>query len=87
MQRESIVQQALARGYRPCFIRRNNRCYPGAPAGTQSLMIGFLDQHERLRMTTHCYLLPNLMIGASGLLDPTMLLLDDGTALKWNQLP
>ena len=87
MRRENIVQQAVDRGYRPCFAKRTNYALPDAPAGTQSLMIGFIDDQGRLRMTTHCHLLPDLTIGASGLLDPTMLLLDDGTAYKWNQLP
>jgi hypothetical protein len=87
MRRENIVQHAIERGYTPCFVFKTNRVFDDAPIGTASIVIGFLDDRQRLRMTAHCLLLPDNTLGASGLLDPTMLLLDDGTAIKWNQLP
>ena len=87
MRRENIVQHALERGYVPCFVTSTRRVFTDLPEGTRSMMIGFLDTSSTLRIIAHCVLLPDNTLGASGLLDPTMLLRDDGTALKWNQLP
>lgn len=74
----NYVRHALDQKY-PCCLRKQVRCIAESePPGTLSLTLGYLNHQGRRVFLVHFYLRPNGDLGASGLLDPKVLVADDG---------
>jgi hypothetical protein len=78
-------ERALVGGYGCCLRDRYATTLADAGDPVESLLIGWTDEAGRLRFYAHGFFRADGAIIASGLLDPKLLLDDDGVYYKLDQ--